>query len=437
MARDLARTPDKDREFTVEVKSPNQCRRVLSFKIPKEELEAEKAQVMVELRRELKIPGFRKGKVPAKYVEKNYSEAIHNDAVRGLLPQIYDQALVREGITPVGEPKFDKVKAEEGHDITMEVTVEVRPEVEIEGYQRLKVKVARKEIDEGRVDETIEHLRERMMTLRVVDREVRSGDVVLIDYAPLLEEGVINLKAMTRNYAVDLGGENLLEEFREMLPGMSVGEEKDIRVKYPDGFPEKEMAGTEKVFRTTVKEIKVKELPALDDEFARGMGEQFKDLASLRSQIREDLVKEEEKRYLHEVEEVIVGRLIDINSFEVPEVMVQNYLSSILQEDRQRRPQVPDEAQRESEIREHFQQAAVRSIKKYFILEAVKKQEKLELSAEETDAKIEELARGGTGNAEEVRQYFAHPERRRSLENDLLDRKILSFLREAAEVKAA
>jgi trigger factor len=297
--------------------------------------------------------------------------------------------------------------------------------------------MTRKEVDDTRVDEAVGHLRERMVTLRIVDREVRDGDLVVIDYGPLLEGGEVDAKAMSRNYPVDLSGENLLKEFHAGLPGMTVGEEKDIQVKYPDDFPEKEMAGTAKTFRVTVKEIKVRELPPLDDEFARGVGEQFTDLASLRTQIREDLVKEEEKRYLHDVEETIIDRLIEGNSFEVPDAMVQNYLSSILEEDRRRRPQFPDEEARQKEIREHFHEAAVRSIKKYFVLEAIRKQEKIELSTEETDAKIEELAQGGTGNAEEIRQYFAQPERRRSLENDLLDRKVLGFLRDTAKVKVA
>ncbi|MFQ5512219.1 MAG: trigger factor, partial [Candidatus Krumholzibacteriia bacterium] len=237
MARDLARTPDRDRKFAVEVKSPSQCRRVLSFTIPKEELEEEKARIKVELRRDLKVPGFRKGKVPAKYVEKNYSQVIHSDAVRNLLPQVYEQALVREGITPVGEPKFENVKAEQGVDITMDVTVEVRPEVEIDGYRGLKVKVAPRPVDDARVDEALEHMRERMVTLRVVDREVQAGDLVLIDYGPLLDDGTVDDKAMSRNYPVDLSGENLLAEFREGLPGMGLREEKEIRVRYPDEFP--------------------------------------------------------------------------------------------------------------------------------------------------------------------------------------------------------
>lgn len=439
MAEELAGSGSAERKFTVKVADGGACKRVLSIEIPSEELDREKVAVTAELQRDLKVPGFRKGKVPRKYIEKNYKEAIHTDAVRNLLPNVYEGALVREGITPISEPKFDNVKTEEeGDTISFDVTVEVRPEVTIGGYRGIKVKVQKKEIKDSDVNGALEHLRESMATLRVVDREAREGDFVLVDYGPLLESGEIDSKLFATNYPVDLSGQTLLKEFREGLIGLSTGEDKDIFVQYPDDFPEKETAGTSKTFRVKVKEIKEKELPELDDEWAKRVGgDKCSTLEDLRQQIRTDLTEEEDKRAHHEAEEQIIDKLIEKNAFEVPDAMVNNYLRSILDDDRKRRPSVPDETEREREVTEQFHGVAVRTIKKYFVLEAVGKQEQIEARTEDVEAKIDQLANEGRHEPEEVKVYFRNPQRRRNLENELRDRKILDFLRENANVKVA
>ncbi|MDH3215113.1 MAG: trigger factor [Candidatus Krumholzibacteria bacterium] len=437
MAKEWTGVSRRERKFAVKVKSPGECKRVLSIEIPKEELDYEEGLVVSELRRDLKVPGFRKGKVPLKYIEKNYKEAIRGDAVRNLLPSVYEDALVREGIKPVGEPKFENVQTDEGETIRFDVSVEVRPTIDIDGYRGIKVKVTKRKIEDSHMNDVLENLRERLGTLRVVDRAVREDDFVLIDYGPLLDSGAIDQKLLATNYPVDLSGENLLKEFREGLLGMTTGEEKDVFVHYPEDFPDKKAAGTSKTFRIKVKEIKQKDLPELNDDFAKRVGEQFASLDSLKEKIEEDLNKDEDKRVEHEAEERVIDKLIEKRPFEVPDVMVRNYIASLLEEDRKRRPNVPDEADRERELRERFYDAAVRTIKKYFILEAVRKRENIEVSREEVDRRIEELAGEGSHQPEEIKAFFSHPQRRQNLENEILDRKVLDFLREGADVKVA
>jgi len=426
----------KERKFTVEVSSPSDCKRVLSIKIPREELDAEKELVLAELRKDLRVPGFRKGKVPRKYVETNYGDAIEGDAVRNLLPEVYELALAQQDISPVGEPRFENVSAEPGQDLSVDIEVEVRPDIDVKGYRDMTVRVEKRNIDDHSVDHALEHLRERMAQYVVVDRPVRQGDLVLIDYAPVLDDGSLDEKQLARNYPVDTGAESVLPAFREGLVNMEMNDQKDIVVKYPDDFPEEKLAGATKTFSVTVKEIKEKQMPEIDDEFARSAGEQFKDLEALRQQVREDLIKDEEKRYVHEAEEKIIDGLIEQNPFDVPDTMVNNYLSSVLDEDRRRRPQVPDEAEREREVREHFHAAAVRTVKKYLIMEAVRRQENIEVEAPEVDARIAELAGDGE-RAEQVRQYFRDPRHRRGIESEMIDQKVLQFLRENADIKVA
>jgi trigger factor len=437
MAKDRAQAAHKERNFTVTVTSPGECKRMLAIEIPWEEMLEEEKLVIAELRRDLKVPGFRKGKVPLKFVEKNYKDAVRSDAVRNLLPSIYEEALVQEGITPIGEPRFENVKTDEGLPITMDVTVEVRPDPTIDGYKKIKVKVERKTIDDKNVDEAIEHIREQMATLKVVDRPVKAEDYVLVDYGPLGDDGEVDKERLAVNYPIDLARGNLLKEFQEGLLGMGTGDEKDIRVDYPEDFPDKDNAGQSKTFRVTVKEIKEKDMPELNDEFAAGLGGSFKTVAELRKHVEEDLVREEDKRFEHNAQEQIIDSLIKKNNFQVPDAMVHNYLASVLEEDRKRRPEVPNEEERVKEIQEHFHDAAVRTIKKYFIMEAIKKQESIELSREEVDARIQEMVDQQSQQADEIQAYFRNPEHRRSLESEMLDRKVLTFLRESADIKVA
>jgi trigger factor len=437
MARDHAHAAPRERKFTVRVESPGECKRLLRIEVPWEELAAEEARVAEELRHDVKVPGFRKGKVPQKYVEKNFGDTIRSEAVRNLLPAVYEDALVREGIAPIGEPRFDNVKTDEGKPITMDVTVEVRPDPTISGYKGIKVKVEKKSIDDDAVDETLGQMREQMSTLKVVDRPIKENDTVIVDYGPVMDDGEVDKERLATNYPIDLSRGNLLPEFHEGLLRLSTGEETEITVNYPDDFPEQENAGKTKRFHVRVKEIKEREMPEINDEFAQQLGGKFQNVAELRERLKKDLIEDEDKRFEHNAEQKIVDQLIDKNPFEVPDAMVENYLASVLEEDRKRRPQVPDEKQRVEEINQHFREVAVRTIKKYFILEAIKKQENIALDDKEVESKIEELVGDSTDRADEIRAYFRHPEHRRSLESDLLDRKVMGFLKENAQIKVA
>jgi trigger factor len=437
MAVESNERPSGETNFTVTVARPSGCKRVLSIAIPREEVEREEARVLEELRRDLKVPGFRKGRVPPRFIEKNYAEAIHDDAVRNLLPAAYEESLEREGIAPIGEPKFVNLKAERGEAATVDIEVEVRPEILLKDYLGVEVRVEKRAIGDTDVDETLERIREQKGSFVVVERPAREGDIVVIDYAPVLSGGEIDEKQVLRNHPVEISSPSLLPEFKQGLSGIEVGATKDVTVRYPEDFPEKPLAGTEKTYRVTAKEIKELRLPDLDDSFAKELGDRFPDLPALKNRVKADLEGEEDRRRRHEVEERIIDRVIEANPFDVPEIMVENYLSSVLEQDRRRRADVADEAAREKEIREHFHAAAVRTIKKFLVLDAVRKQENIEIGAAEIQAKIDDIARSGGERESEVRAYFSHPERRRSLENELLDRKAIDLLRERAVVTGA
>jgi trigger factor len=437
MDEELTNSKAGERKFTASVSSPGECKRVISVEINAEEVRKEEAKILQRYKRELKIPGFRQGKVPARYIEKNYGAAIRDVAVQNLLPGIYEQVLEEHQLAPLGDPKFENMESESQGNIKVDITFEVSPKVEISGYENLEIEVKKKDVGEQEIQEVLEKIREGFATLKVVDRESKADDYLIVDLAPVLESGEINEKEMMHNYPVDLSSGSLFEEFQQGLLGMRIGEEKRITVNYPEGFPDKTKAGTQTIFYVSLREIKEKVLPDLDDDFAKKIAEDIENLDELKKRIQKDLVEEEERRFDREVEERMIDRIIENNPFEVPEIMVDNYLTSLIEEDRKKRPNVPSEEEREREIRKIFHEVAARNVKKYFILLALKKKKNFTVTAEELDNKINEIVESSGEKTDEVRDYFKQDKPRSNLESQLEDEKIFSYLRENAVIKGA
>lgn len=425
---------EPERQFAVSVASPSQTKRVLSFQVPAEEMEKERAAVLAELRRELRIPGFRKGKVPPGFIEKNYADVIQTDAVRNMLPVVYEQGLGRERLHPLGEPRFENVAFADG-GLKFDATIEVRPDVVLKGYDRVGVEAAMRTIADEDVDRAIASVREQLAVFEAVQRPATPSDTVVIDYVPLDDAGEPDEKSRAKGYPVALASESLLEEFRAGLVGMAAGDEKEIRAVYPADFGDVALAGKARTFRVRMVEVKEKLLPEVDDAFAKRVDPTSAGLLELRLRIRKELEAEEERRHRRDVDDKIVDAIIAANPFEVPEVMVDNYLESLAEEDRRHRSGKADE-NREREIRELFRDSAMRMIKRYFILDAVKRQEKLEVTAAEVAERVRGMAQHLGRPEEDVRRALEQPGRRRGLESDLLDEKAMAFLRERAVVKS-
>jgi len=396
-------------------------------------MEKERAAVLAEVRRELRIPGFRKGKVPPGYIEKNYAEVIATDAVRNMLPLVYEQALVRERLIPLGDPRFDNVEFADGA-LKFDATIEVRPDVVLKGYDRVRVEVPKRAVADEDVARAVATLRERLAVFETVDRPATPADTVVIDYVPLDEQGQPEEQARVKGYAVSLESESLLEEFRAGLVGMKAGDEKQIGVVYPADFGDADLAGESRSFQVKVAEVKQKLLPEADDALAKRVDPSSAGLLELRLRIRKELEAEEEARQRREVDDKVVDAIIAENPFEVPQVMVENYLSSLVDEDRRHRGGAADET-REREIRELFRDAAERTIRRFFILDAVKRQEKIEVTAADLDERVRRMAEHVGRPEEEIRRALEQPGRRRGFESDLQDEKTMAFLRERAEVK--
>jgi trigger factor len=352
-----------------------------------------------------------------------------------MLPSVYEQGLDREHLHPLGEPEFANVDVADG-GLTFEATIEVRPDVVVKGYDQVHVEATRRVVADEDVDRAVTALRERLAYFETVDRPATAADTLVIDYVPLDDSSQPEEKSRVTGYAVSLESESLLDEFRAGLVETKAGDEKEIRAVYPADFGDAELAGKSRTFRVRVNEVKQKLLPEIDDAFAKRVDPSSAGLLELRLRIRKELEAEEESRQRREIDDKIVDALIAANPFEVPEVMVENYLASLVEEDRRHRGGPADEA-RAREIRELFRESAVRAIRRYFVLGAVTRQERIGLTAAEIDERIRAMAERLGRPEEDLRRALEQPGRRRGFESDLLDEKTMAFLRGRAAVKTA
>jgi trigger factor len=336
---------------------------------------------------------------------------------------------------PLGDPRFEKVEFPDGV-LSFEAHIDVRPDVVLNGYDRLAVEATHREIADAQVDEMVNHLRERMAAFNTVDRAATASDYAVLDYVPRNQAGEPEEAHRVKDYPVLVSSEYLLEEFRAALEGARAGDEKDVSVTYPKDFGDAELAGTSRTFHVRVTEVKEKYMPEVDNAFAKRVDPQVETLLELRLRIREQLTAEEEQRFNREVDEKIIDAVMAQNTFEVPEVMIQNYLDSVIEEDRRQREGQPEDPDRDKQIREAYREQAVRNIRRYFILDAIRRQENLTVAAADIDERIRAIAERVGKPEPEIRALMAQGRRRANLESDMLDEKAMTFLRDRTSVKA-
>jgi trigger factor len=275
-----------------------------------------------DLAREMRVPGFRKGKVPPQMVLQRVGrEAVMEQTLRDSLPEWYETALLETGISPVGDPKLDVPSMpEEGEPLSFSIEVAVRPQASLGEYKGLEVGRAEPEVPDEAVEAELNRLREGLASLRPVEREARDGDFLLVDYRGMSDREPIE-GAEARDFLLELGAEGVLEGFDEALRGAAAGDEREARIRFPDDYRPERLAGTDATFEVAVKEVREKQLPELNDEFATQASE-FDTLEELRDDIsaklRESAVRQADERF----REAAVDAAVAESDVEVPDDVV-------------------------------------------------------------------------------------------------------------------
>jgi len=387
------------------------------------------------------IPGFRKGKAPMNIVEKFYgSEIFYEDAFNDVFVNVYEEAVKENNIEAVTRPNVDVTQMEKGKDLLFTVIVGIKPEVKLGKYKGLEIEKAEYEVTDKDIEEELTKMQERNSRLvSVDDRAVESGDTTVIDF-----DGFVDGKSFdggkAENYELIIGSNTFIPGFEDQIIGMKIDEEKEINVKFPEEYFSKDLAGKDAVFKVKLHEIKIKELPTLDDEFAKDVSE-FDTLDELKADLKAKKEEENNNKAKIEMEEAVVNAACDVAEVEISDGMIDVELDNMVQDmDRRLSYQglkfeqyLKMLGKTIAEFRTDNKETAVKSVKMRLVLEAIYKDAKLEVSEDEIKAKVNELA---TMYARKEEDITANEEIMKNIENGIQTEKAVKFLLDNAKVVA-
>ena len=387
------------------------------------------------------IPGFRRGKAPRYMVEKFYGDQVlYEDAINEVCPEAYDQAVEENDIHPVDRPEIDIKQIGKGQALIFTAKVTVRPEVELGEYKGVEVKKASAMVTDEDVEKEIsKELEKNSRLITIEDRPAASGDTVTIDFEGFVD-GVAFEGGKGNDYNLVLGSGTFIPGFEDQLTGVSKGEEKDVNVSFPEDYNSKDLAGKPALFKVTVKEIKVKELPKLDDEFVKDISE-FNTIDEYKTDIRKNLLDKAEHAAHHENEDNVVEKVVENANVDIPDVMIEKHIDNLVYDFGMRLRYQGLDLEKYLEImgmdmnafREQFKSRAQQEVKTQLVIDKISKTEAIVPSDEDTSNEIRKMAENYKQSEEEFRQHL-QPDDIEYIRSTLVARKTVDFLLENAKL---
>ncbi len=417
----------------------------LEVEVPEEEVEDALQQAYKKVVKDVNLPGFRKGKVPRKVLEAKYGpEILYQDAVDYLLPQAYSRAIDEEGIEPINQPEIDVQQIEKGQPLVFTAEVEVKPEVKLGEYKGVKVEVEKEEVDEEKLENHIEGLRQqhaRLIEVEDKETEASDGDMVMIDFT-----GYVNGEPFeggdAQDYSLEIGTNTFISGFEEQLIGMKVGEEKEVKVTFPEDYRSEDLAGEEAVFEVTLKQIKQKELPELNDDFAREISD-FDTFEEFKADAFQKLKDNAEQQYKTQLETAVIEKVSENAEGEIPETLIERQLDNILQDMEQYLQYqglnlgtfLELTGKSEDDMREEHREEAEKRVKANLVLDEIIKEEDIDVTEDELNERLQEMAEQYDDSPERIREVFEKQGRLEMMREEIRMRKVIDLLVENAEVE--
>jgi len=396
----------------VNVEELSPIKKVMHVEIPKEDVTKELEKAYRNLKSSVNLKGFRPGKVPMSILERRFGKQVHAEVSGELIQSSYGKALGEAALKPVGEPSLDQAElVEKGQPYSYSATVEVCPALDDLGVEGLQLEERTHSVGDEEIDAQLKMLQKRSAELKNVDedRPVQDKDIVIIDYEGFLDGEPYEEVGNTANFQVEIGSGQILPEFEEQLIGMNVDADKKIDVQFPQDYYNTKLAGKNITFQVRLKEIKEEILPALDDEFAKDLGE-YETLDEVKAAIKSDLEKKYEAETQRQLREQVVDQLIAQSEFELPESLVESELSRMVQDAQSMMTQkgvAPDESEEGTQaLKEKYRPLAERKVREYLLMEKVIEQEGVELTDEALDAAYRSFAESIGQSVDIIRKYY-------------------------------
>lgn len=423
----------------VTVESLSQTKKRISLEIPASRVAAEIDKVYGQIGKRAVIKGFRKGRAPRSILEKHYGAIMEEDVLKNLINETYFTALKDENILPVSRPVIESDALQEGEPFKYTVTVEVFPELVVKDYTGLEVKKEKYILDEDAISKQLLAMQESVAQLKPVDEghTAEPGDFVTLDYKGFVDGEPLEY-GEDSDFQLELGAGRFIPGFELQLVDMKAGDEGEIKVTFPDDYGKKELAGKEATFAVKIKEIKVKELPPMDDEFAGQFGE-FDSFEQLRAKVVESHEQQQKAKINSELEARLVTALIRKNEMEVPEAMIENQLHQMLDDAKKRLASQKLTLEMmgldDKSYMEQSREGAEMQVKGYMLLNALAKQEGITAGEEDVEEKLRQIAKETNQELEGWKIYYEKNETaRENLIAQIKKDKVIGFLLSKANV---
>ena len=419
----------------------------LTIEVPAEELEKAIDAAYKKQKNQISIPGFRKGKVPRAMVEKMYGvEVFYEDAANTLMQQNYPSAVEESGVDIVSRPSIDVVQIEKGKPFIYTAEVAVRPEVTLGKYMGVTVTKIDTSVSDDEVAEALEQQRNNnARTISVTDRPVAVGDTAVIDFEGFVD-GVAFEGGKGENHPLEIGSHTFIDNFEDQLVGKNAGDEVEVNVTFPEQYQAADLAGKPATFKVKINEIKTKELPELDDEFAQDVSE-FDTLAEYKESLKKNLEEKKENEAKRTKEDEAVQKIIDKSKMDIPEAMIDTQCETMIEEFAQRIAQSGLSMDQYLQfsgltvdgLKEQVRPEALSRIQASLVLEQIAKDENIEVSDDDVNAEIEKMAASYGMEADKLKEYMGDAEKE-SMKKDLAINKavelVMSNVKERAKAKS-
>lgn len=426
---------------TWEKKEGNQG--VLSVTVPAKKVDQAIDQAFKKVVKQVNIPGFRKGKVPRQIFEQRFGvEALYQDAVDILLPEAYGEAIEETGIKPVDQPEIEVNQIEKGKDLKFDATVTVQPEVKLGEYKGLEIEKQNADLTDEELQEAIDHSLGHLAEMVIKeDGSVEEGDTVNIDFDGYVD-GEQFEGGQAEGYDLEIGSGMFIPGFEEQLVGLNTGDEKDVKVTFPEEYHAEELAGKEATFKVKINEIKYKNVPELDDEIANELDSDADNVEQYRENLRKRLSEEKKVNAENAEKEEAINKAVNNAEVDIPEAMINNELDRMMQEFAQRIQQsglnletyFQISGQDESQLREQMKDDAEERVKTNLTLNAIANAEEVEATEEDIDKELEAMSTQFNISVEDIKKTLGSTD---IVKDDVRVKKVIDLLLDDAKLVEA
>lgn len=416
-----------------EVENLGGLSRKLKVKVPHEDIQNEANKRIKELTKEVKIQGFRPGKVPESVVRTRYGSSVHHEAVQDAIWKTLQEALTKQNIYPAGTPHIEIINMKEGEPLEYVASFEIYPEVNLVDIENITIEKPEVSIKEEHIDDVIEKLRKQNVKWQEVDRASKEGDLLEIDF-----EGYVDNEPFAggtaKNFALELGSKRMIPGFEDPLYNVKADANVDVQVTFPKDYHAKDLADKPALFKVKVHKVKEPKLPELNDDFAKDLGVTKQTIEGLKEEVRKNLERELQYRIRNDVKNQIINKLLEKNEIEVPKTLVEDEIKRLQQQMKQQWSMQTGQKNAPELPKEQFEQQARKNVTLGLLLSQCVQDNKIKVDGVKVREKIEEVASGYHRPEEIINMYYNNKDALKDLEAAVLEDQAIDKILEQVKV---